>query len=309
MSNLYMHLFKKIKVGLNNPELTIRYVLQGGSIFNKKKFMPLYNIVKENNRKKSKYPDYFDICKRILSDSVNDPVIRKHFFENQNQLTETEIKKTLQSSVHTNIIAGMGEGKNAHTMIGLIRLENLQFCVEDVIKNNVEGDMIEAGVWRGGSCIFMRLILKKYEINDKIVFVADSFEGLPKPDPKYQEDDNDTFHTWDILKVSLEKVKQNFELYGVLDKQVMFLKGWFKDTLKNTPIQKLSILRLDGDMYGSTMDILENLYDKVSSGGYVIVDDYILLPCRKAIDDFRKDNDIHEPIIEIDGIGVYWKKL
>jgi len=302
------HLFKKIKTGLYNPRLAIRYVLQRGSIFDGKKFIPVFNLVKEHNQRNSKHSDYFDLCKRVLTDSV-DPIIKKHFFENQNQLTETEIKKTIQSSVPENILAGTVWPKNAHTMIGLIRLENLQFCVEDVIKNNVEGDMIEAGVWRGGACIFMRLILKKYEINDKIVYVADSFEGLPKPDPKYQNDDNDIHHTYDILQVSLEKVKQNFELYGVLDKPVMFLKGWFKDTLKNTHIQKLSILRLDGDMYGSTMDILENLYDKVSSGGYVIVDDYMLPPCRKAIEDFRKDNDIHEPIIEIDGSGVYWKKL
>ena len=281
-------LFKKIKLGLSNPRLLMRYVLQKHGKFDEKKFIPLYNVVKESNQKNSKYSDYFDFCKYILTDSV-DPIIKKRFFENQNQLTETEIKKTIQSSVDTNVLAGAGWPQNAHTMIGLIRLENIQFCVEDVIKNNVEGDMIEAGVWKGGATILMRLILKKYGINDRIVFAADSFEGLPKPDPKYPSDAGDIHHTFDALQVSLEEVKQNFELYGVLDKQVMFLKGWFKDTLKNPPFQKLSVLRLDGDMYGSTIDILENLYDKVSSGGYVIVDDYELIPCRKAIKDFHLD--------------------
>ena len=70
----------------------------------------------------------------------------------------------------------------AHTMIGLKRLDNLQFCVESVIREGIDGDLIETGVWRGGACIFMRAILAAYAIEDRKVYVADSFEGMPKPD-------------------------------------------------------------------------------------------------------------------------------
>jgi O-methyltransferase len=85
------------------------------------------------------------------------------------------------------------------------------------------------------------------------------------------------------LAVSLEQVKANFDRYGLLDDQVRFLKGWFRDTLPVAPIERLAVLRLDGDMYESPMDTLVNLYPKLSEGGYVIVDDYGAIPaCRQA---------------------------
>ena len=84
------------------------------------------------------------------------------------------------------------------------------------------------------------------------------------------------------------EVRRNFERYGLLDDQVVFLKGWFKDTLPKADIGALSILRLDGDMYQSTMDALNALYPRVSPGGYCIIDDYALPNCQKAVDEFRE---------------------
>ncbi len=197
----------------------------------------------------------------------------------------------------------------AHTMIGLKRLDNLQYCVEKAIKNNVPGDLIETGVWRGGATIFMRAILKAHGVTDRKVYVADSFEGLPKPsEEKYPHDRGDKHHTRQELVVSLEQVKQHFQKYGLLDGQVCFLKGWFKDTLPHAPTEQLAVARLDGDMYESTMDALNNLYHKISVGGFLIVDDYALKGCKAAIDDFRKDHAIKEEIIPIDQTGVYWQK-
>lgn len=197
----------------------------------------------------------------------------------------------------------------AHTMIGMKRLNNLQVCIENVIHDNIPGDFIETGVWRGGSVIFMRGMLKALDISDRQVWVADSFEGLPKPDEeKYPEDKGDTHHTYDFLKVSLENVKENFKAYDLLDDQVKFLKGWFKDTLPKAEINKLAILRLDGDMYESTMDALVNLYPKLSIGGYVIVDDYCIPNCAAAIKDFRKEHMITDELIDIDGTGAYWRR-
>src|SRR5436189_4344373 len=120
----------------------------------------------------------------------------------------------------------------AHTMIGLKRLDNLEFCIEQVITNGVVGDLMETGVWRGGATIFMRAVLKAYGVADRQVWVADSFEGLPTPNPeKYPVDTNSDFHTFTQLSISLDEVKRNFDAYGLLDDQVRFLKGWFRDTL------------------------------------------------------------------------------
>lgn len=197
----------------------------------------------------------------------------------------------------------------ADTMIGLKRLDNLQFCVEYAIKNGVPGDLIETGVWRGGGSIFMRAVLKAHDISDRTVWVADSFEGLPAPDAeKYPQDAGDVHHTIDFLSVSSDQVRANFRKYGLLDEQVRFLEGWFKDTLPAAPIKKLSVIRLDGDMYESTMDGLRNLYPKLSVGGHIIIDDYALKGCSQAVHDFRGDKDIKDEIIDIDGIGSYWQR-
>jgi len=198
----------------------------------------------------------------------------------------------------------------AHTMIGVKRLANIRSLVESVIGNNVPGDFIETGVWRGGACILMRAVLDAYGVKDRKVWLADSFEGLPAPDDeKYPADSGDKFHTFPELAVSLEEVKRNFARYGLLDDQVQFLKGWFKDTLPNAPIEKLAILRLDGDMYESTALALQNLYPRLSPGGFVVVDDYGAVEgCRLAVEDYRRANHISEPLEWIDWTGVWWRK-
>ena len=200
--------------------------------------------------------------------------------------------------------------ETAHTMIGELRMENIQQCMEEALKNNVPGDVIETGVWRGGVTIFMRAILKAYGVRDRRVWVADSFAGLPRANPKlYAADTADRCHTYRDLAVSMETVQENFRRYGLLDDQVSFLKGWFCDTLPSAPIEQLAVIRLDGDMYESTMDALVHLYPKLSAGGYVIVDDFNAIPaCRQAVHDFRDEHGITDPIQEIDWGGVFWKR-
>lgn len=135
-------------------------------------------------------------------------------------------------------------------MIGLYRLDNLHDCISDVLRRGVAGDFIEAGAWRGGATIFMRAALMAYDEHNRIVWVADSFQGLPKPDPKlFPADAGDELWTRGELAVSVDEVKQNFAKYGLLDEQVKFLPGWFKDTLPNAPMQQLAILRIDADLY------------------------------------------------------------
>lgn len=217
----------------------------------------------------------------------------------------------LTEFVHLHREYGWDWPSKAHTMIGVKRLSNLRTLTERVIRNGVPGDLMETGVWRGGACILMAAVLKAYGVTDRRVWVADSFEGCPAPDAEqYPDDSGSVFHTYRELAVSLEEVKDNFEKYGLLDDHVVFLKGWFQDTLPTAAVERLALLRLDGDMYESTLVALKSLYHKVSPGGYIIVDDYhVVEQAKKAIHDFWAARGISPQLEEIDGVGVFWKKL
>jgi O-methyltransferase len=194
--------------------------------------------------------------------------------------------------------------EDAETMLGTRQLDNMQSCIRSVLNDGIAGDMLEAGVWRGGMAIFMRACLKAYEATDRVVWLADSFAGLPFIDRSV-----DAF-AWSAgdMAVSLEQVQQNFARYGLLDRQVKFVKGFFSDTLPG-PIGTLSILRVDADLYTSTVDVLNRLYSKLSPGGYAIFDDYFNLPdCRRAIDEYRRDHNIREEVQRIDQRAVFWRK-
>lgn len=198
----------------------------------------------------------------------------------------------------------------AHTMVGLRRLDNIHMCMDQVLTDDIPGDFIETGVWRGGVCIFMRAVLQAYGCVDRTVWVADSFEGIPETTREsHPLDQKLALHKANgVLAVSMQVVRENFRRYGLLDDQVNFLPGWFKDSLPEAPIDRLAILRLDGDLYESTIDALENLYPKLSNGGFVIVDDYAIPGCRDAIRDFRNERNIEDPIQVIDHTGVYWRR-
>jgi len=198
----------------------------------------------------------------------------------------------------------------AETMIGTQRLDNVHECAVDVIRNGVPGDFIETGVWRGGTTILLRGILAAFGDRDRTVWVADSFEGLPPSDvERYPADEGIALSGIKALEVSVDEVKANFARYGLLDEQVRFLVGWFEDTLPSAPVEQLALLRLDGDLYQSTMDALTALYPKLSVGGYVIVDDYGgIEACRKAVTDYRAEHGITDVIHEIDWTGVWWQR-
>jgi O-methyltransferase len=198
----------------------------------------------------------------------------------------------------------------AHTMIGRPRLDHLHACCETALDDNIPGDFIETGVWRGGACILMRGVLAAYGITDRSVFVADSFCGLPVPDPAYPADaGNDAYQTHSVLAVSRAEVEENFRRYGLLDEQVVFLEGWFKDTLPTAPIDRLAVFRLDGDLYESTWEALVTLYPKLSPGGFCIIDDYSpTLGGKQAVDDYRQHHDIRSPLQPVDEGCVAWRK-
>jgi O-methyltransferase len=142
------------------------------------------------------------------------------------------------------------------------------------------------------------------------VWLADSFAGLPRPDTANYKADKwlrlDRYKS--ILAVPETEVRANFQRYGLLDDQVRFLPGWFKDTLHNAPIDRIAVLRLDGDLYESTIQALDALYPRLSPGGFCIIDDYMLKGCRQAVTGYRAKHGVSAEIVYIDGTGVLWRK-
>lgn len=206
---------------------------------------------------------------------------------------------------------GLDWPADALTMIGMRRLTSLQHCVETVVENDVPGDLVECGVWRGGASILMRAVLSAYGDEKRSVWLCDSFEGVPPPDTAHYEADKgiNLHRAAGVLAVSEAQVRSNFEHYGLLDDRVRFIPGWFKDTLQDAPIDRISVLRLDGDLYESTIQALDALYPRLSSGGFCIIDDYHAIDaCRQAVADYRTAHGVTAEIEEIDGTGVLWRK-
>lgn len=267
---------------------------------------------------------YLDLLKKTLSFTLwREPGIPIDLFNQRSTLLRKPLSRAVSSALslvdlelvraprysEEERVQGMIHPLYADTMIGLPRLDNLEQCLETVLRDGVPGDVIETGVWRGGACIFMRAVLAAHGVTDRRVFVADSFAGLPKPDPeRYPHDRGDKHYKQSFLAVSREEVERNFEKYGLLDDQVVFLQGWFEETLPSAPIERLAVMRLDGDLYQSTMEALTSLYPKLSPGGFCIVDDYALPMCKQAVDDFRERQGIVSPIERIDWSGVFWRK-
>jgi O-methyltransferase len=204
---------------------------------------------------------------------------------------------------------GLDWPQQAMTMIGRIRLRSLRDCCETVLRDRVPGDLVEAGIWRGGACIMMAAVLAAYEDKTRKAWGFDSFQGLPPPDEaRYPQDRGDQLHRFPHLSVSIEEVIENFRRMSLWSEQVRLVQLWFKDTVPSAPIEKIAILRLDGDLYESTIQVLEAFYRKLSPGGFCIVDDYGAMPsCRAALEDFRRDHGVNEPIVDIDGKGVLWR--
>jgi hypothetical protein len=206
---------------------------------------------------------------------------------------------------------GMALAHCPHTMIGRFRLDNIERCAERIFADGIAGDFMEAGVCQGGAAIFMRALQVVHGEEHRRTWVVDSFQGVP---PSDQEDDRryglnleEAREPW--LAFSEARVRQNFARYDLLDDRVEFVAGWIADSVPKAPIGPLAMLRVDVDLYSSTQECLDLLYDRVSPGGFVILDDYGWLECcRDAVDDFRARRAIADPIQSIDASGIFWRK-
>ena len=192
------------------------------------------------------------------------------------------------------------------SMVGLKRLDNLEMLFNHIEARKIPGDLIECGVWRGGASLFMRGLLKAHGITERTLHLVDSFDGLPKAST---DADDDSWSVSEVLKVPLESVQGAFERYGLLDNQVQFHKGYFRDSLpafRETFKGRIALLRMDGDMYESTTDILYNLVDLMSPGACIVVDDWLIPVCQRAVKDFFATHSIEPRIHEIDATAVFF---
>ena len=266
---------------------------------------------------------YLDLLKRCLLNLIyEDPPVL--VFE---RVSEEEALQSATSPFdRQKRVEGMDWPSQAHTMIGMRRLDNIQALVEDILQTQTPGDLIETGVWRGGATIFMRGVLKAYGVSNRTVWVADSFAGFPMPNQEgvsarsysspglaeFRDGPPPEFEA--IIEpvmrgTSYEEVRERFTRYGLLDEQVQFLRGWFHETLPSAPIERLALLRLDGDLYDSTYVALQALYPKLLVGGYAIVDDYgTFAECRQAVQDYFMAINTRVDPQWIDTEAVFWQK-
>jgi hypothetical protein len=193
------------------------------------------------------------------------------------------------------------------SMIGKMRMDSLRTLLEDALAEGVPGSFVECGVWRGGASIFAKAVFTAHGAA-RDVHLVDSFQGLP---PNTTALDVQDWSQADYLRVPQPEVQSNFERFNLLDNRVHFHKGYFRYALPTWRAQDkspIAVLRLDGDMYESTVDELYNLYDAVSPGGYIIIDDWSIKVCRKAVTEFFSRNNLNYEVVPIDNDAAWFRK-
>ena len=190
------------------------------------------------------------------------------------------------------------------TLLTKGQLDLIETLILTLEEQGVPGDLIEAGVWRGGAIILMRALLDAYGIAGRKVVAADSFAGIPMN----ARATNDPVDSWNDRWVApLEEVQQSIRRLGLLDDRIEFVVGFFSDSLRKLAGRKFALARLDSDSYDSVETSLDHLYPSLSKGGIVIIDDWHLAGCRQAVEDYRARHGIDDAIVEHEH-NAYWVK-
>jgi hypothetical protein len=202
-----------------------------------------------------------------------------------------------------------------YSMTTVERMYSLYNAVHNVLNNNIGGDFVECGVWRGGSAMMIALILKEQKIKERKIYLYDTFEGMSEPTEKdlahtgekaefllKQNEHNKEESVWCLA--DLADVKRNMALTGIESDQMIFVKGKVEDTIPNTIPEQIALLRLDTDWYESTKHELIHLYPKLIKKGILIIDDYgHWKGCKEAVDEYFAQHKIHLMLNRIDYTG------
>ena len=209
------------------------------------------------------------------------------------------VSRELRGEARKMRTAGLDWPLHGLTMVGLGRLDDLQACVEAVVRDGVPGDVIEVGSWRGGASMLMRATLDTLG-DERTVCVADSFAGFPAGDAE--------LGAFDHLAAPLDEVRDAFARLG-LGRGVEFVPGFFETTLGALTDRSWALVRLDADTYGPSRHALDCLYPRLAVGGWFVVDDYGSFEgCRRAVDAFRAEHGIAEPIEHVDSTCSRWRR-
>ena len=246
-----------------------------------------------------------NFLRRIISQSNSEQIAQQHFlnpYEN-NYRDFTEHEKEIIEFV------------KPYTMTTDERLVSLSRCIEYIHNCDIEGDIVECGVWRGGSMMLVAKKLMQLKSDDRKLFLFDTFEGMSEPgnediawdniSAKEQLNTSDKFEGRNVWCYStLDEVKLNLTKTGYRKENITYIKGKVEDTLPYPSIEKISVLRLDTDWYESTKHELEQLYNKLVPGGVLIIDDYGHWEgARKAVDEFITKNGLKLFLNRIDYTG------
>jgi O-methyltransferase len=190
-------------------------------------------------------------------------------------------------------------------MVGLDRLRKLDELANAVDRDGIRGDIVECGTCNGGSGAILARVASRSP-HGRHTWLLDSFAGLP---PAGDKDGPLAADYTGLCCGQTAKVREVLTKMGVLEKAVTLVPGWFHDTLPGLPVEQIALLHIDADWYDSVLVVLQHLYDKVSSGGFVVFDDFGYWEgCRRACDDFLAARGIKVPLTIIDGIGAYFQK-
>jgi len=248
-----------------------------------KKPLSYLDLVIETVRGHSPVREYQHLDRSALAQEYLDSLREKH----ANEPSGNDMVDTILASGPEFLLASWEKlAPTALSMCGEKTITHLREAMTTIQREQIPGDFLEAGVWRGGLPIIMRAFLEATDDRERKVYLADSFQGLPEDvaDPNDQAA-NLLLQPLGSLAVDRQQVEAAFDFFGLNDKQVEILEGWFSDTLGSRPDETLALIRLDGDYYESTRDAITALYGKLSVGGYVIIDDYNLpLGCKRAVD-------------------------
>jgi len=252
-------------------------------------------------------------------------IIKKYKPAYDKYLNNTISEEKIQDYVSSicDLIYADTAGIYVYSMLNEMRLDNIKYCCEYAINNNIPGDFLEAGVWRGGTGILMKDYVNKLKSSKK-VYLLDSFEGMENLESEETShlshpvdilcskvlNDMEKYFGRTIIKTSIEEVTNNFKHFDLYDSNVIMMKGWFNDEFPFNKINSLSVIRLDCDYYYPTKICLEHLYPKLSKGGFVILDEYYLefMGEKYAVDEFRQKYNITEKIIRVDSNVAFWQK-
>jgi hypothetical protein len=192
-----------------------------------------------------------------------------------------------------------------YTMLGIERLRTLRRFAEQIDQEQIPGDVVECGTCNGGSAAIMAQVAATSPL-DRYVYLFDSFEGLP---PAGEEDGELAREYTGLCCGAMGRVREVLQSLQVPLERVTLVKGWFDQTLPQAGVGRIALLHLDTDWYESLRVCLENLYDRVEPGGFVVIDDYGYWEgCRRAWHDFEQARSLKVTLTPIDHTAVYFRK-